>query len=43
MPIQTGATARLVSVALALRASDGGLTWARRLDGIVDRSFFVVS
>ena len=42
MPVQTGATAQLVSVALALRASDGSLTWARALDGNVERSFFVV-
>lgn len=42
MPIQTGTTARLVSVALALRASDGSLSWARMLDGNVERSFFVV-
>ncbi len=42
MPIQAGATARLVSVVLALRAGDGRLSWARMLDGNVERSFFVV-
>jgi outer membrane protein assembly factor BamB len=41
-PIATGATAQLVSVVLALRASDGSLKWARRLDGDVEPSIFVV-
>ncbi|HEV2332442.1 MAG TPA: hypothetical protein VGV16_04705, partial [Gammaproteobacteria bacterium] len=41
-PIATGATAQSVSVVLALRASDGSLKWARRLDGDVEPSIFVV-
>ena len=42
MPIQSGSAARLVSMTLALRASDGSLSWARMLDGNVEPSFFVV-
>lgn len=42
MPAQTGGTAQLVSVALALRASDGSLKWAQTLDGNVQPNFVVV-
>jgi outer membrane protein assembly factor BamB len=41
-PIATGGIARLVSMVLALRASDGSLKWARVLDGDVEPTFFVV-
>ncbi len=41
-PIATGPTAQLVSMVLALRASDGSPKWARTLDGDIEPTFFVV-
>jgi hypothetical protein len=41
-PIATGPSAQLVSMVLALRASDGSPRWARTLDGDIEPTFFVV-